>query len=80
LVPPPLETAEAMATFCTPGERLGVDAALACAVVGSDATVRRGLREFVDRHRPDELLLTANIFDHAARRDSFERAMRAAAD
>ena len=79
LVPPPLATAEAIDTFCTPQEKAGVDAALACAVVGSRETVGAGLRAFADAHRPDELLLTANIFDHAARVQSFELAMQAAA-
>jgi hypothetical protein len=32
----------------------------------------------VEKHRPDELLLTANIFEHAARVRSFELAMHAA--
>jgi alkanesulfonate monooxygenase SsuD/methylene tetrahydromethanopterin reductase-like flavin-dependent oxidoreductase (luciferase family) len=45
--------------------------------VGSPATVRARLQEFVARHRPDELILTANIFDHAARVRSFELAMEA---
>jgi hypothetical protein len=40
--------------------------------------VRAGLRDFIQRHRPDELMLTANIFDHAARLRSFELAMAAA--
>ncbi|MCX7041577.1 MAG: LLM class flavin-dependent oxidoreductase, partial [Gammaproteobacteria bacterium] len=45
--------------------------ALACAVVGDKRTVAQGIAEFVHRHRPDELLVTANIFDHAARLHSF---------
>jgi luciferase family oxidoreductase group 1 len=73
LVPPPIDDIEA---FWTPVEKAGVLRALACAVVGDEATVRAGLAEFVARHRPDELLLTANIFDHAARLASFERAAR----
>ena len=77
LVPPPLASAEAMDAYCTPAERAGVDAALACAVVGSPDTVRTGLRAFVERYQPDELLLTANIFDHAARLKSFELAAAA---
>jgi luciferase family oxidoreductase group 1 len=77
LVPPPLASAEAIDDFCTPAERVGVDAALSCAVVGAPETVRAGMRAFVDRHRPDELLLTANIFDHAARLRSFALAMQA---
>jgi hypothetical protein len=31
----------------------------------------------VERHRPDELLLTANIFEHAARLRSFVLAKQA---
>jgi luciferase family oxidoreductase group 1 len=78
LVPPPLARAEDLDAFCTPAERAGVDRALACAVVGSPASVRAGIAAFVARHRPDELMLTANIFEHAARVRSFELAMAAA--
>ena len=74
LVPPPLASAAALQDFASPEERAGVDRALACAVVGAPATVRAGIAGFVDRHRPDELILTANIFDHAARLRSFELA------
>jgi luciferase family oxidoreductase group 1 len=71
LVPPPIDDIEA---FWTPTEKAGVLRALGCAVVGDPADVRAGLADFVARHRPDELLLTANIFDHAARLKSFEMA------
>ena len=77
LVPPPLESAAAIEDFCTPQEKLGVDAALACAVVGAPGTVRAGMQAFVQAHRPDELMLTANIFDHAARLRSFAMAIQA---
>lgn len=73
LVPPPIDDIE---TYWTATERFGVERALACAVIGSPATVQQGLAEFIARHRPDELLLTANIFDHALRRRSFELAMQ----
>jgi luciferase family oxidoreductase group 1 len=76
-VPPPLPAPATIDDYCTPQEKIGVDAALACAVVGSPDTVRAGLQSFVQAHRPDELLLTANIFDHEARLRSFERAMQA---
>jgi luciferase family oxidoreductase group 1 len=46
--------------------------ALACSVVGSPQTVRKGLQHFIARHAPDELMVTAQIFDHAARLRSFE--------
>ena len=75
LVPPPLESGEAMDTWCTPAERAMVDRALACSVVGSAETVREGMAAFVARHRPDELILTANIHDHQARLHSYALAM-----
>ncbi|MEW5836400.1 MAG: LLM class flavin-dependent oxidoreductase [Pseudomonadota bacterium] len=71
LIPPPLDDIEA---FWTPAEKLGVEHALACAVVGDPATAESGLRTFIERHRPDELMITANVFDHAARLRSFELA------
>jgi alkanesulfonate monooxygenase SsuD/methylene tetrahydromethanopterin reductase-like flavin-dependent oxidoreductase (luciferase family) len=55
-----------------PAERALLDQALSCTVVGSPETVRRGLRAFVERTQPDELIVTAQIFDHAARLRSFE--------
>ena len=74
LVPPPIDDIEA---FWTPIEKAGVERALACAVLGDADEVRLGMREFVARHRPDELLLTANIHDHSARVRSFEIAATA---
>lgn len=68
LIPPPIDDIEA---FWTPGERLGVERALACAVVGGPETVRQGVEAFITRHRPDEILVTANIFDHGARLHSY---------
>ena len=77
LVQPPVDDINAVST---PEERIGVDRALACAVVGSPATVAQGIAAFIARHRPDELMLTANIFDHAARLRSFEIAAAARGD
>ncbi|HRO13391.1 LLM class flavin-dependent oxidoreductase [Amaricoccus sp.] len=48
------------------------DRALACSAAGAPETVRQGLAAFVARHRPDELILTGQIHDHAARLRSFE--------
>jgi len=69
LVPPPVDD---IGSWWTPQEKHGVERALACAVVGDADTVKQGIAAFVDRHRPDELLLTANVFDHGARVRSFE--------
>jgi len=46
--------------------------ALSCAIVGDPGTVRRGIEEFAGRTGADELMVTANIFDHAKRKRSFE--------
>ncbi|TWI02767.1 luciferase family oxidoreductase group 1 [Luteimonas cucumeris] len=74
LVPPPIDDIDA---FWAPHERAGVEQALACCVLGDADTLRTGIAAFVDRYRPDELLLTANIFDHAARKRSFALAAEA---
>ena len=74
LIPPPIDDIEA---FWQPHEKAGVQNALACAVVGDVKQVQEGLAAFVARHKPDEVLVTANIYDHAARKRSFGLAMQA---
>ena len=60
------------------GRRLGplergiLEQTLSSAVVGSPETVRRGLEAFAERTGADELMVTSQIFDHAARLRSFE--------
>ena len=73
-IPPPLDDIDA---FWLPHEKVGVERALACAVLGDAQAVGEGIAAFVARHRPDELLLTANIYDHGARLHSFELAAKA---
>ncbi len=65
---PPIDDIEA---FWSPAEKAMVKDALACSVVGDATDLREGIAAFADRHRPDELMLTGNIFDHAARKHSF---------
>ena len=77
LVPPPIDDIEA---FWTPAEKPMVAESLACNVVGDATDLREGIAAFVERHRPDELMLTANIFDHDARKHSFALASRAFID
>ncbi len=77
LVPPPLASGNAINDYCSPDEKANVDRALACAVIGSPETVKRGVDAFIEKHKPDELILTANVFDHALRVRSFELAMQA---
>jgi hypothetical protein len=40
--------------------------------VGARDTVRHALRAFIDRTRPDELMITSQMFDHAARLRSYQ--------
>jgi len=68
-VPPPVDS---MDDLWTPAERAGVEHALALAVVGSAATVRAGLERFVAATGVDEVMVTAQIYDHAARVRSYE--------
>jgi luciferase family oxidoreductase group 1 len=75
LVPAPVDDLSAVTTE---QERMVVDHALACAVIGAPDTVATGVQAFIDRHQPDEVMFTANIFDHAARLRSFELAAQIA--
>ena len=68
-VPPPVANFDAQ---LDPYARAILDDALACAIVGGPDTVRRGLDDFIRRTGADELMVTANIFDHAKRKRSFE--------
>jgi luciferase family oxidoreductase group 1 len=60
------------------GDRLGLtersilDQALAASIVGSREIVQQGLGRFAAETGADELMVTSQIFDHAARLRSFE--------
>ena len=64
----------------SPGLIAGVEQALACSVAGGPATVRTGMARLIDRVRPDEVILAAQIHDHAARLRSFQIAAAALSD
>lgn len=68
-LPPPVDDLDAR---LDPRARAMLDSALACSVVGGPETVRCGLRAFAEGTGADELMVTAQIHDHAARRRSFE--------
>jgi luciferase family oxidoreductase group 1 len=53
-------------------ERAIIRETLACSIVGSPETVRQGLETFVAETGADELMVTSQIFDHAARVRSYE--------
>jgi alkanesulfonate monooxygenase SsuD/methylene tetrahydromethanopterin reductase-like flavin-dependent oxidoreductase (luciferase family) len=68
-VPPPIPDFEAR---LDPYARAILNDAQSCAVVGGPDTVRRGLDDFIRRTGADELMVTANIFDHSKRKRSFQ--------
>jgi luciferase family oxidoreductase group 1 len=45
---------------------------LSCAAIGSPETVRTQLRQFIQQTGANELMITSNMFDHAARLRSYE--------
>jgi luciferase family oxidoreductase group 1 len=53
-------------------ERVFVERSLACSAIGSPQTVRRALEAFIERTGADELMITSQIHDHAARLRSYE--------
>ena len=50
---------------------------LSCSAIGSPDTARRQVEEFVERTRPDELMVTSQIYDHETRARSYELLMEA---
>jgi luciferase family oxidoreductase group 1 len=70
-LPPPV--AGYMDTLGGP-QRALLEQVLSCAAVGSPDTVRAAMRGFVARTDADELMVTSQMFDHAARLRSYELA------
>ncbi len=68
-VPPPLDDIEG---FWSAAEKAGVEHALSCSFVGAADTVEKGLRDFLARTQPDELMIAGHFYDHAARLRSLE--------
>lgn len=57
-----------------PAMRRAVDQALRISAVGDRGEVREQLQALIGTYRPDEVILTGQIHDHAARLKSFEMA------
>jgi len=68
-MPPPVE---GYYERLEPAARAMLDHALACAVIGGPKTVRRGLARFAERTRADELIITSQVFDQAARKSGYD--------
>ncbi len=69
LLPPPIDDIE---TYWTPAEKVQASNMLSCSIVGSPETIRRGLAQFIEQTGADELMVASAIYDHAARRHSYE--------
>ena len=67
-LPAPVEDYEAQ---LDPRARAILQHSLSCSIVGDAGAVRRGIEDFVARTGADELMVTAQIWDHEARKRSF---------
>ena len=66
---PPIDDIE---RYWAPHEKAQAQRMLECSFVGSPATVRSGLGQFVADTGADEVIVAAAIYDHAARLRSYE--------
>ncbi len=68
-LPPPIDDIE---TYWSPAEKEQASAMLACSFIGSQETVARGLKGFIEETGADEVMVAAAIYDHPARLRSYE--------
>ena len=68
-LPPPVEN---YLERIGPAERGMLAQVLSCSAIGAADTVERELQAFIDRTGADEIMITSQIFDHAARLRSYE--------
>ncbi|HKB82730.1 MAG TPA: LLM class flavin-dependent oxidoreductase [Burkholderiales bacterium] len=68
-VPPPIDDIDA---YWSPAEKAMVERSLAVSFVGSPESIEHGLVPFIESLKPDELMITAHIYDQAARLRSIE--------
>jgi luciferase family oxidoreductase group 1 len=66
---PPIDDIDA---YWTPQEKMQASGMLKYAVVGARETIRRGVEEFIAATGVGELMVVAGIYDHAARKRSYE--------
>ncbi|MEO8623999.1 MAG: LLM class flavin-dependent oxidoreductase [bacterium] len=76
MLQPPVDD---MSYIWSPQEELAVQHTLRLAIVGGPETVRSKLGQLAAMTGADELIVTANIYDHAARKRSYEIVMRGTA-
>ena len=66
---PPIDDID---SYWSPQEKMQASQMLACSVVGSPETVRRGLQDMIERTNADELMIVSDIFDAQKRLRSFQ--------
>ena len=69
LLPP----VDSMEPIWTSWERAAVESKLGAAIVGSDATVRAGVKKLVDDTKANELIVVTDTYDHKDRLESYRR-------
>ena len=67
---PPVDSMEGI---WQPWEQTAVENRLAAAIVGSDATVRAGLRDLVRATGANEVIVVTDLYEHADRLESYSR-------
>ncbi len=68
-VPPPIDD---IGAYWSPAEKAMVERSLAVSFVGSADTIVGGLVPFIESLQPDELMITAHIYDQVARLRSID--------
>lgn len=68
-LPPPVDSMEGL---WSESEEMATNQRTQYSVVGSPESIHKGLTEIIEGTQADELMFTANIYDHAARMNSFE--------
>ncbi len=66
---PPIDDIE---TYWSPAEKAQASGMLQCSIVGGPETVRHGLARFLEETGADELMVASAIWDHGARKRSYE--------
>ena len=76
-LPPPVENFE---QTLSPAEQATVKEIVRCSAVGSAATVKTAMADFIQRTGADELMLVSSIYDHSKRVRSLEIAAQVGAE
>jgi len=74
---PPVQS---MDEIWSPAEKMSVQSFYAMGQVGSNATVKAGLENLLQRYDVDEFIFTCDIYDTQKRLESFERLMQIRSD